>query len=406
MSLTLLLDLDDTLLQNNLDDFLPAYLQTLSREAARYVAPDVFMRGLLGGVKAMSANQQPECTLEEVFSSVFFPTLGRAEQELRPFFEWFYAEIFPTLQPLTRPVPGAVSVVEQAFERGYRLAVTTNPLFPRSAIEQRLAWANLPVDKYPFELVTTYETSHFSKPSPAYFAEALGRLGWLQEPALVVGDDLERDIASARQLGLPAYWIRREGAQPGPSYPPSGYGSLGELLAWIDQTPVEHLQADFQIPSALAAILRSTPAVLDHLRRTIPGDAWQCCPDENEWCITEIFCHLRDVDRELNLPRLQKVLSENNPFIPGMDTDAWAQERNYARQNGQQALTDFNTGRLRILSLLEGLRSEDWQRPARHAIFGPTRLIELVEIIAGHDRLHVKQAQQACAVVPANYDLD
>jgi len=51
--------------------------------------------------------------------------------------------------------------------------------------------------------------------------------------------------------------------------------------------------------------------------------------------------------------------------------------------------------RLELLKLLEPARPQDWERRARHAIFGPTDLAELTRIIAGHDRLHVRQMQGA-----------
>jgi hypothetical protein len=43
------------------------------------------------------------------------------------------------------------------------------------------------------------------------------------------------------------------------------------------------------------------------------------------------------------------------------------------------------------MSLLEQLSPADWERTARHAIFGPTHLRELIAITAGHDQLHVRQ---------------
>jgi hypothetical protein len=75
-----------------------------------------------------------------------------------------------------------------------------------------------------------------------------------------------------------------------------------------------------------------------------------------------------------------------------MDTDRWAEERNYIQQDGRSALHRFMYDRIKLLSLLEGLTPAEWQRPARHAIFGPTTLQELVGFIVGHDRLHVRQA--------------
>jgi hypothetical protein len=126
---------------------------------------------------------------------------------------------------------------------------------------------------------------------------------------------------------------------------------------------------------------------------------WKKRPRPDEWSLLEIICHLRDVDREVNKPRLQKVLNENDPFIPGEDTDPWAQERGYIDQNGLEALQQFIIARLEMLDMLETVKTEEWQRPARHAFFGRTTLAELVNIIAQHDRLHIRQIYQNLEVV-------
>ena len=107
-----------------------------------------------------------------------------------------------------------------------------------------------------------------------------------------------------------------------------------------------------------------------------------------------MLCHLRDVDQEVNLPRLRKVLAETNPFLPGEDTDRWAEVRQYCFQDGIEALHKFIATRGELMSLLDSLTADDWQRPARHAIFGPTRLQELVSIIAAHDRVHMGQVYE------------
>lgn len=394
MRYTLLLDLDDTLLQNNIDRFLPHYLDAWGRFVAPWVEPQRFINALLAGTKAMSANRSPDCTLQEAFESVFFPRLGLPEAHFRQLAERFYAEVFPTLQPLTSPEPAGVPLVEEAQRRGYPVAIATNPLFPLTAIQQRLAWAELPVERYSFDLVASYETFHFVKPDPAYFAEVLARLGWPDGPAVIAGDDVEREVAAGRKLGLPVYWLE----QPGVTVPsevdgPSARGRLDGLLPWLDRAQPESLLPDFSAPNALLAILRSTLAALDTFCRSLDPRLWIERPKADEWSLTEVLCHLRDVETDVNLARVQKVLAETNPFLPGEDTDAWAAERNYAHQDGRRALVEFTAARLRLVELLEALDASGWQRPARHAIFGPTRLVELVGILAAHDRLHVRQVK-------------
>jgi HAD superfamily hydrolase (TIGR01549 family) len=303
----------------------------------------------------------------------------------------FFASIYPTLKHLTGKRPQAIDVVQQAFKRGYRVAIATNPLFPLTAIEQRLEWADLSPGEYPFAYIPGIENIHFAKPNPAYLAELLARMGWPDRPAIMVGDDLENDIHCAQALGLPSYLVMDTTVHQDGSQKSISSGSLDGLLNWIDSTGPEELKPDYSSPSALLAVLRSTPAALNSFSQGIEPSNWNLRPLPDEWSPTEIFCHLRDVENEVNMPRLTKVIGEKNPFITGQDTDPWAEERHYIEQNGALALNEFVSSRLQVLDLLSNLENEDWQRPARHAIFGPTTLQELVSIMAGHDRLHVRQ---------------
>jgi FMN phosphatase YigB (HAD superfamily) len=388
----LLLDLDNTLLQNNIDEFLPRYLKAFAGHVAGWIAPDIFGKSLLAGTQAMTQNRQPDCTLKEVFESVFYPlagvdaTLFQAEADL------FYKNVFPTLRDLTRPISQAGELVGTAHTRGFNLAITTNPLFPRQAISQRLTWAELPVAEDQFRLITSYEAFHFAKPDPAFLAEVMGKLGWPGDPVIVVGDDYKRDILPARLLGLPAYWVNGKTDELEEMVDRSvRAGPLDELMNWMDHSPSEALQAEYGSSSSWMATLRATPAVLDSHCRSMENADWAERPAPGEWSLTEILCHLRDVDRDVNLPRLRKVIESDNPFIPGQDTDPWAEERRYRLQDGKQAYHQFLVARFKILDLLENLEPDGWQKPARHAIFGPTRLKELVNIIAAHDRLHLQQ---------------
>ncbi len=394
MNATLLLDLDDTLLENDIDRFLPPYLQAWGREVASLIDPEHFTRRLLAGTQAMTRNRNPDCTLQEAFESVFLPTLGLDEAVFRPLADHFYAEVYPGLQSLTQPVAAAAPLVQALRARGDQIVIATNPLFPLTAIQQRLAWAGLPVEEWPFDLVASYETFHYAKPDPAFFAEALAKLGWPDGPVLVVGDSLEREVIAGRKAGLPVFWLSPDGAPaPDGASAPAAQGRLEDVLPWLESASPDSLLPDFNQPASLLAVLRSTPAAIDSLRRSLPADRWTLRPAPTEWSLTEVLCHLRDVEAEVNLRRVKKVLDETNPFLAGEDTDPWAQERQYIRQDGNHARLAFMSARMELVSMLEGLTPDDWQRTARHAIFGPTRLIELVSIVAAHDRLHVRQAQ-------------
>ena len=94
---------------------------------------------------------------------------------------------------------------------------------------------------------------------------------------------------------------------------------------------------------------------------------------------------------EVNLPRLEAILSRNEPHLTAYDTDRWAEERAYIQQDGQTVLQEFSQARTKLVETLTALEPEAWSRAARHALIGPTTLAELMKIAAEHDWLHMAQ---------------
>jgi hypothetical protein len=282
-----------------------------------------------------------------------------------------------------------VRLVEWAFQQGCRVVIATNPFFPLAAVQHRLRWAGLPPEKYPFDLITSYENFHFTKEMVAYYPEVMAHLGWPDDPLIMVGDDMEREVKPCLAAGFPVFWVHEDDL-PSDAPPAVPRGSLASLPQWLAGIDPGKLQVNSRSPGALLAILRSTPAALGTLVGAIEDGLWSQKASVTEWCLTEVVCHLRDVEREVNLPRLRLILKQDDPFLPGIETDRWVAERNSAGQDGRQAMLDFISARKETLHLLGGLQAE-WSRPARHAIFGPTHLMEMVDFITTHDRTHIQQ---------------
>jgi HAD superfamily hydrolase (TIGR01662 family) len=227
-----LLDLDDTLLDNDMERFLPPYFAAVSQHMAHFIAPDEFMNMLLASTRVMTKNQDPNVTNQQAFDANFLSRLGRPEAEVRSVIDSFYEEDFATLKRYTQPRPQARPLVQTLFDQGYDVVIATNPLFPRRAIEHRLAWAG--VSDFPFTLVTTYENSHFSKPNPRYYQEILDKLGCSPGEGMMVGDDFGNDIVPAVQVGLHTYWIADGTRRCGDTSPYLGLrGTLADCLDWV-----------------------------------------------------------------------------------------------------------------------------------------------------------------------------
>ena len=388
MSLTLLLDLDDTLLDTNLDAFMPAYFQALSQHLAEHSAPGIMLRALITGVNRMNESQDPTRTLEEIFDADFYLQLGIPKQDLVYILEEFYEDVFPKLAQHTRRRPEALPLIDWAYSRGYRIAIATDPLFPRKATYHRLRWAGFEPER--FELISSFEHFHFTKTHPAYYAEVLGRLGWPEGPALMVGNDPDRDLLPAHRLGIKTFFVDGEsGSSPGFE---TGRGRLADLRPWLESVNLASLEPSFKSPEGVLAIMESTPAVLGSLSASLTEEQWKHEPTHDDWAMNEIVCHLADTEREIHRMQLELMIARESAFIPRPDSGVWASEREYLNIDGKAALAEFARARIDNIKTLKALDKNIWSRSARHAIFGPTDFLEVTSFMADHDRLHVQQA--------------
>lgn len=236
-----LFDLDDTLLGNDMDKFLPNYFSLLGKHAAQYLEKERFLQELLAGTQAMIASTDTAVSNRDIFWQTFQGRTGLDPDELEPFFEQFYRNVFPRLVTTTEKRPLAAPLVQACLDKGLKVVVATNPLFPAIAVEERLAWAGVPVTTFDYALVTAYENMHTTKPHPAYYREILQMIGCAPETAVMIGDDWQNDIIPAASVGLRTYWIAANGQEPPDETALNGYGSLADLWRQVQDGLLERL---------------------------------------------------------------------------------------------------------------------------------------------------------------------
>ncbi|MDO9121980.1 MAG: DinB family protein [Anaerolineaceae bacterium] len=392
MSITLLIDLDDTLLINPLESFMPAYIKLLSKKLTPHVAPEKMVPQLLAATDCMIKNPFSAKTLEQTFDENFYPVLGIEKSDVAPLIIDFYQNEFNELKKVTNLRPEAVKLIKYATDNNYNIVVATNPLFPQTAMRSRLNWAGFTDDNFPFRFVTSYEMMHFSKPNPAYYAEILGRLGWPRGPICMVGNSLKEDILPSSLLGIPGFWVdgnieKLKDARK--MHIP--FGGLNEVIPWLESLPDPDGQIDLQDVQGILGTLRATPVVMQYLTEELSETDWKKKSDTQSLSVLEMLSHLMDVETEINAPRIELVLSGENPFIAGVDSDPWIVERQYQNTRSPQVLSDFEAQRQNSIVKLAALSHDEWMLPARHSFFGPTTLLELVRFIALHDIDHIRQ---------------
>jgi hypothetical protein len=148
-------------------------------------------------------------------------------------------------------------------------------------------------------------------------------------------------------------------------------------------------------PPPIPDLLAELASFREQIARVLTGPRtrWAYRPSEAEWSLTEIACHMRDVEREVHQVRLNALLAEENAFLPGVDADEWAGPRHYRAQDGRAAAAEFLAGRDETIALLESLPAAAWSRMGQHTFFGPTSLHEIVYLAVQHDRVHAQQIE-------------
>jgi hypothetical protein len=83
-----------------------------------------------------------------------------------------------------------------------------------------------------------------------------------------------------------------------------------------------------------------------------------------EWSAHETLAHLRDVEREVFLPRMQRVASEDHPTLKNFDEQAWHKEHYDPQEPVTDLLADFSAARRQEIMLLDS--QPDWSRWGLH----------------------------------------
>ncbi len=198
-----LFDLDGTLLDIEVPSFLRRYFGALSVAMdARFPGLEL-MPAILESTEAM---QRPHAgrTNREVFYEDFQSRTGLDLNDHWDAFEAFYRDEFPLLGDGYGPNKGARRAVETALGLGLGVVIATQPIFPRAAIEHRLAWAGL--GDIGLTHLTTYESMHACKPLPDYFREAGGLVGCDARDCIMVGDDRALDMPAA-DIGMRTFYV-------------------------------------------------------------------------------------------------------------------------------------------------------------------------------------------------------
>jgi FMN phosphatase YigB (HAD superfamily) len=200
---TILFDLDGTLLPMSLERFTKDYCNQLGMFFADLIDGKEFIPHVFAATNAMLSNTDPRRN-EEVFIEYLGQVIPGDVNTYIERFNDFYDTAFLALQEGLPPNPLIAASIKMLKEKNYKLVVATNPIFPMKANLHRISWAGLNAED--FSYISSFEKNCFCKPNPDYFREVLNTIKELPENCLMVGNDVQEDLA-CRKLGIKTYLI-------------------------------------------------------------------------------------------------------------------------------------------------------------------------------------------------------
>jgi FMN phosphatase YigB (HAD superfamily) len=228
-----LIDLDGTLIDIDLERFIKAYVDALSGRFNDRIPREEFIMHLFGSTSVMVENNDPKKSNSEVFYDDFCRRIGFSKEEILPVIEDFYRHDFPGLSCWGKELPHALKVIEAARGNNHNVVLATNPIFPPAAVYHRMKWAGL--NEGQFELITTMDNMHFCKPNPNYYLEIAEKINCRPERCLMAGNDTLEDLIAA-EAGMETFLVEdfileRHGTEPVSNY----RGSLEDLANFLSK---------------------------------------------------------------------------------------------------------------------------------------------------------------------------
>jgi DinB family protein len=136
----------------------------------------------------------------------------------------------------------------------------------------------------------------------------------------------------------------------------------------------------------LFAQLELMPVTLSRVFATLPAKLWGI--RSGPFAFVEHCWHLADLEREGFGSRIDRLLAEDDPFLPDFNGEKIAAERQYLVLPVDEALAAFAASRARNLAALRAMVPEQWQRSGLQEGVGRISLGDLPRRMLDHDHAH------------------
>ena len=139
-------------------------------------------------------------------------------------------------------------------------------------------------------------------------------------------------------------------------------------------------------------LLEATPTILRGLMAELDHEDVRWKPAPDRFSVGEVLAHLSHSEGYCYRTRLDRFLSETDPFFE--PDDAQDHLELYAQADPEDSFDHFEEQRETNLEFLRELTADDGARTAQHGTAGPITLSQMLHEWALHDLGHIRQVAE------------
>lgn len=161
------------------------------------------------------------------------------------------------------------------------------------------------------------------------------------------------------------------------------------------------MKKDPRTPAEILALLRENPTRMTELIAGLTPSQLRMPPEPDAGSLTDNLAHLRAC-ADVWSACIATMLSEDHPTIRAINPRGWIKRTDYRDLEFATSFAAFTTQREELLSTLDALSPEQWQRRATITGAGAplTRDVHFyAQWLANHERTHLKPMARVAATV-------
>jgi len=142
------------------------------------------------------------------------------------------------------------------------------------------------------------------------------------------------------------------------------------------------------------AVLRASLDEVPTLVSAASAEQLGHAPAPGEWSAWQVLSHLADSDLMAGT-RVRMIVTQDRPALVGYDQEAWTARFSALDGDVQDTLERWRALRATNVRIFASLTAAEWQRVGVHSERGEESARLTVELMAGHDRVHLDQFRRA-----------